>query len=126
MQAICAGDPLEARAATKAFFNDPKPTYLRIEKKERHLFTKKRLMTSIGKSICLKRGYSVALLTTGNMLQNCSLVSHELEELGISSSLYSFHTVKPLEKECLKEIFAEHKFVITVEEHSRLGGFGSQ
>ena len=40
---ICAGDPL-GYAATKAFFNDPKPTYLRIGKKERPPFTKKRLM----------------------------------------------------------------------------------
>ena len=126
MQVICAGDPLEVRAATKAFFNDPKPTYLRIGKKGEAPVHEKTLDDFvIGKSICLKRGHYVALLTTGNMLQNCSSVSDELEELGISSSLYSFHTVKPLEKECLKEIFAGHEFVITVEEHGRLGGFGS-
>ena len=42
MQVICAGDPHEVRAATKAFFKNPKPTYLRIGKKERLPFTKKR------------------------------------------------------------------------------------
>jgi len=126
MQVICAGDPLEVRAATEAFFKDPKPTYLRIGKKGEAPVHEKALHNFVvGKSICLKRGQSVALLATGNMLPNCSSVSDELEERGISSSLYSFHTVKPLDKECLEEIFAEHQYVITVEEHGRLGGFGS-
>ena len=126
MQVICAGDPLEVRAATKAFFSDPKPTYLRIGKKGEATVHEKALDNfMVGKSICLKRGQSVALLATGNMLPNCSSVSDELEKRGIPSSLYSFHTVKPLDKECLEEIFAEHQYVITVEEHGRLGGFGS-
>jgi len=126
MQVICAGDPLEVRAATKAFFKDPKPTYLRIGKKGEAPVHEKALEDfEVGKSICLRRGQSVALLATGNMLPNCSSVSDELEARGISSSLYSFHTVKPLGKECLEEIFAWHEYVITVEEHGRLGGFGS-
>ena len=126
MQVVCAGDPLEVRAATKAFFSDPKPTYLRIGKKGEAPVHEKALDDfEIGKSICLKRGQSVALLATGNMLPNCSSVHNELKELGIYSSLYSFHTVKPLEKECLKEIFDRHEYVITIEEHGKLGGFGS-
>ena len=126
MQVICAGDPHEVRAATKAFFKDPKPTYLRIGKKGEAPVHEKELDDfEVGKSICLKRGQSVALLATGNLLPNCSSVSYELEEHGISSSLYSFHTVKPLQKECLEEIFECHKYVITVEEHGKLGGFGS-
>ena len=68
---------------------------------------------------------SINDMVTGNLLPNCSSVSDELAERGISSSLYSFHTVKPLDKECLEEIFAGHEYVITVEEHGRLGGFGS-
>jgi transketolase len=126
MQVICAGDPLEVRAATKAFFNDPKPTYLRIGKKGEAPVHQRELDDfEVGKSICLKRGHSVAFLATGNMLHNCSSVSDELEERGIPSSLYSFHTVKPLDKECLKEIFDQHEYVITIEEHGKIGGFGS-
>jgi transketolase len=126
MQVICAGDPLEVRAATKAFFNDPKPTYLRIGKKGEAPVHEKALDDfEIGKSICLKHGQSVALLATGNILPNCSSVYDELKELGIYSSLYSFHTVKPMEKECLEEIFDRHEYVITIEEHGKLGGFGS-
>jgi transketolase len=126
MQVICAGDPLEVRAATKAFFSAPKPTYLRIGKKGEALVHNKVLDDfEVGKSICLKRGQSVALLATGNMLSNCSSVSDTLEERGISSSVYSFHTVKPLDEECLEKIFAGHEYVITIEEHSKLGGFGS-
>ena len=126
MQVICAGDPLEVRAATKAFFSNPKPTYLRIGKKGEAPVHQRELDDfEVGKSICLKRGHSVAFLATGNMLHNCSSVSDELEERGIPSSLYSFHTVKPLDKGCLKEIFDQHEYVITVEEHGKIGGFGS-
>ena len=126
MQVICAGDPLEVRAATKAFFKNPKPTYLRIGKKgEAPVHGKALDDFEIGKSICLKRGKSVALLATGNMLPNCSSISDELEERGISSSLYSFHSVKPMDEKCLHAIFSEHEYVFTVEEHSRKGGFGS-
>ena len=126
MQVICAGDPLEVRAATKAFFNNPKPTYLRIGKKgEAPVHAKALDDFEIGKSICLKRGKYVALLATGNMLPNCSSISDELEERGISSSLYSFHSVKPIDEKCLHTIFSEHEYIFTVEEHSRKGGFGS-
>lgn len=126
MQVICAGDPHEVRAATKAFFNEPKPTYLRIGKKGEAPVHEKSLDDfEVGKCICFKHGQSVALLATGNLLPNCSSVSDELDKRGISSSLYSFHTVKPLDNECLKEIFAQHDYVVTIEEHSKLGGFGS-
>ena len=126
MQVICAGDPLEVRAATKAFFKNPKPTYLRIGKKGEASVHRKALDEfEVGQSICLKSGQSLALLATGNMLPNCSLVSDELEARGISSSLYSFHTIKPLDEKCLEKIFCEHEYVVAVEEHSRKGGFGS-
>lgn len=126
MQVICAGDPLEVRAATKAFFKDPKPTYLRIGKKGEDAVHEKSLDDfKVGKSICIKQGKSVAVLATGNMLPNCSSVTDELIERGISSSLYSFHSVKPLDEKCLQTIFSEHEYVFTVEEHSKKGGFGS-
>ena len=126
MQVVCAGDPLEVRAATKAFFKQPKPTYLRIGKKGEACVHGKALDDfEVGKSICLKRGESVALLATGNMLPNCSSVTDELEQRGISSSLYSFHSVKPLDEKCLEEIFSQHEYVVTIEEHGRKGGFGS-
>jgi transketolase len=103
-----------------------KPTYLRIGKKGEDLVHKNTLDDfKVGRSICLKHGRSVALLATGNILANCLSVTEELEESGISTSLYSFHTVKPLDKECLGEIFERHKHVITVEEHGKIGGFGS-
>ena len=126
MQVICAGDPLEVRAATNAFFNDPKPTYLRIGKKGEPCVHDRPLEKfQVGKSICIKRGHSVALLATGNLLSNSSILSDKLDESGIPSSLYSFHTIKPLDKECLEEVFRTHDFVVTIEEHGLLGGFGS-
>jgi len=126
MQVICAGDPHEVRAATRAYFRNPKPTYLRIGKKgEAHVHEAVPPEFEIGKSIRLKVGNSVGILATGNLLAPCAEVSQSLSNEGISTSLYSFHTVKPIDEKALNQIFNEHEYVVAVEEHGRLGGFGS-
>jgi len=126
MQVVCAGDPHEVRAATRAYFKNPQPTYLRIGKKGEFAVHKEVPADfEIGKSICLKKGDSVAILATGNLLPLCSVVSNKLDKEGYSTSLYSFHTVKPVDENALQHIFSAHEYVVTVEEHGRQGGFGS-
>ena len=126
MQVVCAGDPLEVRAAARAYFKHPKPTYLRIGKKgEPAVHEEVPADFEIGKSICLKEGDGVAILATGNLLPLCSKVSDELDRNGSSTSLFSFHTVKPIDEKALLRIFTSHEYVISVEEHGRQGGFGS-
>jgi transketolase len=59
------------------------------------------------------------------MLPETIEAAHELERRGISAEVVSFHTVKPLDEDCLADVFARFPLVATIEEHSRIGGFGA-
>ncbi len=59
------------------------------------------------------------------MLPEAMHAAHDLEAQGISTQVASFHTVKPLDTDYLADAFARFKIVVTVEEHSVHGGFGS-
>jgi transketolase len=79
----------------------------------------------IGKAITMARGTDACLLSTGNMLPEAIEAAHALEKQGISAEVVSFHTVKPLDEACLTDVFARFPLVATIEEHSRIGGFGA-
>jgi transketolase len=79
----------------------------------------------IGKAINLKKGDDVALIATGTMVYVCLEVAKELEEQGISTAVIDMHTIKPIDSEMVKAICDYAKLVVTVEEHSVVGGLGS-
>lgn len=80
----------------------------------------------IGKAITLKKGEKIAIIATGTSLVSGSLKASSLieEELGISPTVVDMHTIKPLDSECVKELAQTHDFIVTVEEHSVIGGLG--
>jgi len=102
------------------------PVYIRMGKKgEPVVHTGKLEDFQIGKAITISDGKDVCLLSTGNMLPEVIEAAHKLGEKGISAQVVSFHTVKPLDKACLKDVFGRFKLVATIEEHSLIGGFGA-
>jgi transketolase len=101
------------------------PMYLRLGKKgEPHVHEGLPDGFEIGKAIVLRTGSDVCLLSTGNMLPIVLEAAGELEKEGISAQVVSFHTVKPLDEPLLTEVFSTFPAVLTIEEHSVLGGFG--
>jgi transketolase len=81
----------------------------------------------IGKAITLQRGERVALMATGiNMVSEAGKVAEMLEmECGIRPTVINIHTIKPIDKTCIKEIAKTHEVIISIEEHNILGGLGS-
>jgi transketolase len=59
------------------------------------------------------------------MLPEAIEAAHQLKAKDVSAKVVSFHTVKPLDEACLKDAFARFKLVVTLEEHSLIGGFGA-
>jgi transketolase len=59
------------------------------------------------------------------MLPEAVEAARQMEKQGISAEVVSFHTVKPLDEACLTDVFARFPLVATIEEHSRIGGFGA-
>ncbi len=77
----------------------------------------------IGKANLLKRGEKVALIATGTMVYQALCVAQNLERAGIDPSVIDMHTIKPLDTEIL-DTLEEYDYLITVEEHSVIGGLG--
>jgi transketolase len=126
MVVICPGDSFEVRAALRASLKQGNPVYIRLGKKGEPVVHAGPLADfAIGKAITIARGGDVCLLSTGNMLPEAVETAHQLEKQGISAEVVSFHTVKPLDESCLADVFARFTLVATVEEHSRIGGFGA-
>ena len=78
----------------------------------------------IGKAITLKEGSDVAIIATGTMVYNSLKTAKILEENGISTKVINMHTIKPLDIKAIKECYSA-KLIVTVEEHSVIGGLGS-
>ena len=126
MVVMCPGDAFEVRAALRASLKQDRPVYIRIGKKGEPVVHAGPIADfEIGKAITLARGTDVCLLSTGNILPEVIEAAHDLEKRGISAEVVSFHTVKPLDVSSLADVFARFPLVATVEEHSRIGGFGS-
>lgn len=125
MQVICPADAYEVEAALKAVLAQNKPAYIRLGKKNEPLLHASVPDFEIGKAIAMLPGKRACILACGVMLQQALQAAQQLDSEGISTAVYSFHTVKPLDESCLKEVFEKYDLVVTLEEHSLIGGFGS-
>jgi transketolase len=126
MVVICPGDAHEVRAALRATMQQDRPVYIRMGKKGEPVVHAGPISDfAIGKAITVSEGSDVCLLSTGNMLPEAVEAGERLNEHGISAEVVSFHTVKPLDEDYLRNAFARFRLVATLEEHSLIGGFGA-
>ncbi len=126
MAVVCPGDAVEVRHALRGSVRDrTSGTYIRLGKKGEAVIHKTPPAFTIGKAITLRPGRDVCLLSTGNMLPEAVETADRLAKLGITAQLASFHTVKPLDATYLADAFCSFPLVVTIEEHSKIGGFGS-
>lgn len=124
MSVVCPGDALEVRAALKAAASYDSPVYIRIGKKNEPVIHEAEPEITIGRAITVRDGRDVCLLSTGTLLPEAMSAAGRLDESGVSAKVVSFHTVKPLDENMLREAFGGFRAVATLEEHSVLGGFG--
>lgn len=125
MTVLCPCDALELRALVRASLEHDGPIYMRIGKKGEPDIHAEAPAVTIGKAINLREGSDVALLSAGNMMPISLAVADQLAESGVSASVDSFHTIKPLDEARLAEVFDRCRLVVTLEEHGTIGGFGS-
>ncbi|UPY36824.1 transketolase C-terminal domain-containing protein [Sediminicoccus sp. KRV36] len=126
MTVICPGDAWEVRAALRAVMQQDGPAYIRMGKKGEPLIHPGVIPDfKIGRAITMREGTDVCLLSTGNILPEALHAAEDLAQHGVSAQVVSFHTVKPLDQDRLRESFARFPVVATIEEHSLIGGFGS-
>ena len=122
---VCPADPWEVRAALRAALRRPGPVYLRLGKKGEAAIHAAPPEFEIGRAIVLRRGSDVGILATGNLVAEALAAADLLKLQGVACTVVDFHTVKPLDESALRTVFAGTSLVVTLEEHSLIGGFGS-
>lgn len=125
MTVVCPADAVETRLALRAALKQSRPTYIRIGKKGEPVVHGAEPDFAIGRSIRLRAGGDVCLLSAGTMLPEVLHAADLLAKRGIDAEVVSFHTVKPLDLDRLRHAFADFPLVATIEEHSLIGGLGS-
>lgn len=126
MAIVAPGDALEAKAVAAASVNYKGPLYIRFARDiDPSIHQEDGFNFEIGKGIVIKRGKDICLIATGSMLYMVKLIIHNLESKGLSATLVSMHTIKPLDKGLVEECLKDHIAIFTIEEHNIIGGLGS-
>jgi transketolase len=121
---VAPGDPFETRAAIEAIVARGGPAYLRLGRAGEPLVHAAPVPLAIGKAIELRSGADVTLISTGGMLATASRVASLLHADGIEARLLSMHTLKPLDADAVLAAATQTRLVVTIEEHSVIGGLG--
>ena len=118
------GDLCEAEEITKAIANYKGTCYLRLGRGGEKRIHKEIKNFQIGKAINVKSGKDVAIFSTGAIFEEVEIACQILEEKGITPTVYTFPTVKPLDVKTILECADSHDLIVTCEEHNVVGGFG--
>jgi transketolase len=124
LSVVAPADAHEVNGALTAALQHQHPVYIRIGKKGEPLVHAAPPAFTLGKAIQMRAGDEVALLSTGTVLPEALAAADLLAKAGISAHVASVHTVKPLDLDLLTKLSAGCKLIVTIEEHSILGGLG--
>ena len=122
---VAPGDLVEAACATKAIYETPGTCYLRLGRGGEKQIHESIENFQIGKAIKIQDGEKIAIFSTGAIFDEVDEACKVLSEEGITPTVYTFPTVKPIDKDIILECASQYDTIITVEEHNLSGGFGS-
>jgi len=128
MTVLCPGDLYEAELVTIAAYKIKGPAYIRISRSNSgpdQKIHQSKPRFKIGHPILLSRGKNAALIATGSMLFLAQQVVKTLKTKGLSVSLISMPTVKPINARVVSQFLKNKKIIFTLEEHTIIGGLGS-
>lgn len=122
---MAPGDLVEAEAATKAIANYPGTCYLRLGRGGEKRIHESIENFQIGKAIKVKSGSRVVIFSTGALFEEVQGAYDILVQKGYEPAVYTFPTIKPIDKDVIRECAEEYDLIVTCEEHNIVGGFGS-
>jgi len=125
MCVVVPSDVEEARLATRAAAERDGPVYLRLSRYETPVWREPGAGFEIGKAEVRRTGGDVTIAACGVILGRALEAAEALASQGISAEVINVHTIKPLDAETVLESCERTGAVVTVEEHSVIGGLGS-
>ena len=124
MTVMCPADDVEARAMVKAAYEMEGPVYMRFGRAATPVFHQEGFPFQIGKGELLQDGTDVAIIANGIMVPEAMEAGRTLAEQGVSARIINMATIKPLDEEMVLNAARECGRIVTVEEHSIIGGLG--
>lgn len=125
MVVMAPGDLTEAAACTHAIYEHSRTCYLRLGRGGEQKIHDSIVNFQIGKALKIRDGEKVAIFSTGGIFDEALGAVELLNKKGICPALYTFPTVKPIDKELITHCSHEYDLIVTVEEHNIIGGLGS-
>lgn len=126
MTVINPSDDVEAKAAVRAAYEMDGPVYLRFGRLAVPVINDSPDYTfEVGKGVTLRDGQDVAIVATGLCVNSALEAAELLKAEGVEARVINIHTIKPIDAELIAKAAKECGRVVTVEEHSVIGGLGS-
>lgn len=123
MTVIVPCDANETYRAVNALAEMNGPAYLRLARLPSEVFEEEQPF-EIGKANVLREGSDVAVFACGIMVKTALDCADELAKQGVSAAVINVHTIKPIDRDCVLKYAKKCGKVVTVEEHSVIGGLG--
>lgn len=125
MTVIAPGDPNQVAKAVHASLDYDGPVYIRIGRGNEPVVYPHEYEYAIGKSIVARNGTDAAIIAAGAALSYAVEAADRLADANIQVRVIDMHTIKPLDTEAIAKAASETGVIVTVEEHSVIGGLGS-
>lgn len=125
MTILAPADAEEMERATRATVDHQGPVYVRVAKGHDPVVTTETGAFRIGRAVPMRDGHDALIVTTGVGLQVCLAAANQLTAAGVDATVLHMPTIKPLDTEALAAAAERVPVVVTVEEHSVIGGLGS-
>ena len=125
MTVICTSDDIQTKWAVKEISKIKGPVYLRLSRLATPVIYNEKQKFEIGKAVQIGEGTDATIISTGDVVCEAIKAKEELEQYGINVRVIDIHTIKPIDKEIIIKSAKETKKIITIEDHSIIGGLGS-
>lgn len=122
---MAPGDLVEAEEATKAIAAYQGTCYLRLGRGGEKRIHDKIDDFQIGKAIQIREGKRIAIFSSGAIFEEVQGACDLLLQEGYDPAVFTFPTVKPIDKDIIEQCSKEYEMIVTCEEHNIIGGFGS-
>lgn len=125
MVVLSPADAIETKQCIAKAAEHNGPVYIRLGRAKVPVIFDESYIFEIGKGVELREGTDVTIIATGVMVEKALLAGEKLAEEGISARIINMASIKPIDEDIIIKAAKETKGIVTVEEHSIIGGLGS-